>query len=203
MTTDWTTEYARLQQGHRHDHLTPPPWWRDHDGSTPPPLTEAELREAEADLGVTFPAEYRDYLLHHTAAGRMRHLHRGPHGWGWHGDTETNYHLLPVPFPHPDSYATYDAELGHREPPRDDVAAWQAWDDECGVLEELKTAGAVFLQEHGCGFSTWLVVTGPHHGELWFDARATCDRLLPLRRKGRPATFKDWLDHPSMDMVAW
>ncbi|GGQ42291.1 hypothetical protein GCM10010215_77270 [Streptomyces virginiae] len=40
-------------------------------------------------------------------------------------------------------------------------------------------AGAVYIQEDGCGFSTLLVVTGPHRGQMWFDGRATCDQILP------------------------
>ncbi|MFJ7064849.1 SMI1/KNR4 family protein [Streptomyces sp. NPDC101115] len=203
MTTDWNAEYRRLLSGRRHGHIDPPPWWREHPGSVPPPLSEAEVREAEVDLGITFPVEYREHLLRHSAGGKAKHLFKGPRGWGWHGDTDTNYDLLPVPFPHPDSYAGYDDELGDREPPREDAEAWAAWDDECGVLQERKTAGAVFLEDNGCGFSTWLVVTGPHHGELWFDARATCDLLLPMRVHGRSATFSDWLDGHSMDMVQW
>ncbi|KKZ74762.1 hypothetical protein VO63_05950 [Streptomyces showdoensis] len=142
-------------------------------------------------------------MLTSTAPGKARPLCRGARGWGWHGDTDTNYLLLTEPFPHPDSYRAYDDELDDREPPREDLAAWQAWDDECGVLQERKTAGAVFLEENGCGFRTLMVVTGPHHGELWFDARATCDLLLPMRRHGRAATFADWLEHHSMDMVPW
>ncbi|WDT89420.1 SMI1/KNR4 family protein [Streptomyces sp. CNS654] len=38
----------------------------------PPPLTEAETAEAEAQLGVTFPQEYRRYL--HRVVGRPGHL---------------------------------------------------------------------------------------------------------------------------------
>ncbi|MFD0372597.1 SMI1/KNR4 family protein [Streptomyces sp. NPDC059071] len=202
MTTDWNAEYRRLLSGHRHGHIGPPPWWREYPGSVPPPLTETEVREAEADLGITFPVEYRNHLLRHSAGGRMKHLFKGPQGWGWHGDSTTNYDLLSVPFPHPDSYAAYDDELGDREPPREDAEAWAAWDDECGVLEERKTAGAVHIQEGGCGFSTLLVVTGPHRGEMWFDSRATCDRILPLKLNGRPASFADWVDH-GMDLVPW
>lgn len=192
-STDWAAEYRRLARGHRHGLVTPGLWDTYVDPSHPP-LTEAEVLEAERDLRITFPDAYRDHLLHVNRGGRFRPLWRGPSGWVWYGDSDTNYDLLTEPFPHPDSYAAYDDELGDREPPREDAEAWAAWDDECGVLQERKTAGAVYLQEGGCGFSTLLVVTGPHRGEMWFDGRATCDLILPLKVAGRPATFADWRD---------
>ncbi|MEU8616426.1 SMI1/KNR4 family protein [Streptomyces sp. NPDC048623] len=190
---DWSAECQRLALGHRHDRVTPGQWDTYVDPSHPP-LTETEVREAEGDLGITFPDAYRDHLLRVSRGAGFRPLWRGPRGWVWYGDDDTNYHLLTEPFPHPDSYAAYDAELGDREPPREDAGAWRAWDDECGVLEERKTAGAVYLQEGGRGCSPLLVVTGPHRGEMWFDARATCDRILPLSVNGRPAAFADWRD---------
>ncbi|WMX45771.1 SMI1/KNR4 family protein [Streptomyces roseicoloratus] len=198
--TDWNAEYRRLLSGHRTHTAIPGSW--DPPAVPSPPLGEAEVREAEAGLGITFPGEYRDHLLRGGAGRRIKPLWRGPQGWGWYGDSDTNYELLTEPFPHPDSYAAYGDELDDREPPREDQEAWQAWDDECGVLQERMTAGAVYLQEGGCGFHTLLVVSGPHRGEMWFDSRATCDRILPLRLRGRPVTFADWVDH-GMNLVPW
>jgi hypothetical protein len=88
------------------------------------------------------------------------------------------------PFAHPDSYAEADRALDEREPDRADFAddetfdrAWQAWDTECEAAEDRKTAGAIVIEEHGCGFSTLLAITGPLAGTLWWDARATCGRI--------------------------
>ncbi|GAA2468057.1 hypothetical protein [Streptomyces macrosporus] len=61
----------------------------------------------------------------------------------------------------------------------------------------------MFLQENGCGFSTLLVVTGPYRGTMWFDARATCERILPLRLNGRMVSFGDWLGRRWTDLVPW
>ncbi|GAA3392733.1 SMI1/KNR4 family protein [Streptomyces roseoviridis] len=202
MSTDWIAEYRRLSQGHRHEAGVPAAWETYREPAAPP-LSEGEVREAEAELGIAFPEEYREHLLRVSAGGRFNRLERGPEGWGWRGDRETNYDLLAEPFPHPDSYAAYDDELGEREPPREDAAAWAVWDAECGVLQERKTAGAVSIREGGCGFHTLLVVTGPHRGEMWFDSRATCDLIVPMRFRGRPATFADWVAHPGVDMVAY
>ncbi|MEU8616416.1 SMI1/KNR4 family protein [Streptomyces sp. NPDC048623] len=214
-SADWSAEYRRLARGHRHDPHTGPAA-QQYGKPAAPPLTLGEVVEAERELGIRFPDEYREYLLLVSAGGGgggggggrgqgqgFNRLWRGPDGWGWWGDRDTNYDLLTTDFPHPDSYAAYDDELGDREPPREDAAAWEAWDDECGVLQERKTAGAVYLQEGGCGFNTLLVVTGPHRGEMWFDARATCDLIVPMSCEGRPATFADWTDRPRKIVTHW
>ncbi|MFD6555817.1 SMI1/KNR4 family protein [Streptomyces sp. NPDC058398] len=173
-------------------------------------MSEAEICEAETELGIAFPDQYREYLLRQSSGGPVNQLCRSAAGWGWHGDSSTNYGLLTTDFPHPDSYRAYKDELDAREPQTQDFpdhnayqAAWEQWDAEYGVLQELKTSGAVFVQDNGCGFSTLLVVTGPHSGSLWFDGRATCDQILPLNLDGRPVSFTDWLAHSSMDLVCW
>ncbi|MFI8963931.1 SMI1/KNR4 family protein [Streptomyces sp. NPDC053493] len=201
MGEDWIAECRRLERGHRFDPLGRQAW-QTYADPAPPPLSLDEVREAEAQLGITFPDEYRDHLLRAGAGGRINRLRRGEQGWGWACDRDTNYDLLAEPFPHPDAYAAYEEELDEREPPREDAAAWEAWDAEYGVLQERKTAGVVFLQEGGCGFSTLLVVTGPHRGEMWFDGRATCDRILPLQLHGRPVGFAEWIAHGA-NLVPW
>lgn len=207
MTTDWIAKARRVARGRRFEELGSPPARRD---PAPPPLSEAEIRAAEAELGVTFPDQYRDHLLRHSAGGAVNRLRRSAAGWGWQGDSTTNYALLTSDFPHPDSYRAYEDELDEREPQAQDFAdpdshqtAWDQWDAEYEVFQELKTSGAVFIQENGCGFSTLLVVTGPHRGSLWFDGRATCDRILPMKLDGRPVSFTDWLPRQWPDLVQW
>ncbi|MER5833141.1 hypothetical protein ABT116_20340 [Streptomyces sp. NPDC002130] len=105
--------------------------------------------------------------------------------------------LLVIPFPHPDSYAVSDDEPMAREPQaeafEDDAAyrtARRAWDDEADRFEDLKTAGAVVIQEHGCGFSTLL---GPdrlsgRHGLVGRTGYLRPDRPAVLGpRRRRPA----------------
>ena len=207
MTTDWTAEDRRLARGRRSDALSCPPTRQD---ASPPPLSEAEIREAEAELGIAFPDQYREYVLRQSAGGVVNRLCRTAEGWGWQGDSRTNYDLLATDFPHPDSYRALEDELDAREPRTQDFpdhhayrAAWEQWDAEYGVFQERKTSGAVFIQDNGCGFSTLLVVTGPHRGSLWFDGRATCDRILPLNLGGRPVSFMDWLARESMELLGW
>ncbi|MFF8232203.1 SMI1/KNR4 family protein [Streptomyces caelestis] len=166
----------------------------------PAPLSEAEIREAEAELGIAFPDQYREYLRQQDADGAVNHLCRSAAGWGWHEDSDTNCDLLTTAFPHPDSYRVYEDELDAREPLKEDFsdhntykAAGEQWGAEYEVFQERKTSGAVFIQDNGCGFSTLLVVTGPHRGSLWFDGRATCDQILPLNLGGQSVSFTDWL----------
>lgn len=208
MTIDWIAEAERVVRGRRFDEPNLPPPRRDAPQA--PPLSEEEVCEAEAELGITFPEEYRNYLLRVSAGGAVRRLRRSAAGWGWHGDSHTNYDLLTTAFPHPDSYRSYEDELDGREPMQENFPghdayqeAQKSWDAEYEVFQERKTSGAVFIQENGCGFSTLLVVTGPHRGTMWFDGRATCDQILPLNLDGRAASFTDWLGRSSMALLGW
>lgn len=172
----------------------------------PAPLTEAEVAEAEHELGVAFPAAYREYLLRVSAGGRCARLERSESGWWWAGNGVHTRALLREPFPHPDSYADADRELDEREPARASFAhdaafdaAWQARDAHCERFEQRKTAGAIAIEANGCGFATLLVITGPLAGTVWWDGRATCDRIVPLpldhAAGSRPARFAEWIAH--------
>ncbi|MEU6394495.1 SMI1/KNR4 family protein [Streptomyces sp. NPDC046939] len=179
---------------------------------TESPLTEAEIVEAERELGVSFPDEYRVYLHEVSAGGALFRLERTGRGWWWAGNDEARRELLAAPFPHPDSYTGADDELMACEPEpeafEDDAAyqeAWRAWDDKVGRFEDLKTAGAVVIQEHGCGFSTLLALTGPLAGTVWWDGRATCDLIVPLSLDhacgAQPVRFGQWLEHGSWALL--
>ncbi|MFJ3762148.1 SMI1/KNR4 family protein [Streptomyces sp. NPDC090080] len=179
---------------------------------TEPPLTEVEIVEAERELGVSLPEEYRTYLREVSAGGTLFRLERTGRGWRWAGNDEGRRELLAIPFPHPDSYVESDDELMAREPQaeafEDDAVyrtAWRAWADEADRFEDLKTAGAVVIQEHGCGFATLLALTGSLAGTVWWDGRATCDRIVPLSLDhvtgARPIQFAEWLDHGSWALL--
>ncbi|MFD0359082.1 SMI1/KNR4 family protein [Streptomyces sp. NPDC127110] len=175
-----------------------------------PPLSEDEVADAERALRVRFPAEYRAYLRGPDTGGFG--VVRTEDGWRWPGDDQLRRDLLSEPFPHPDSYVAADTALWEAEPREEDfddpaalTAAWNAWDAECEEFEDGRTAGAMRLQEHGCGFSTLLAVTGPLAGTMWWDGRASCDLIVPLSLDhpggGRPATFGEWLGRDSWDLL--
>ncbi|MFB6814413.1 SMI1/KNR4 family protein [Streptomyces sp. NPDC056347] len=180
--------------------------------AAPPPLTEAQAAEAEAELRVALPPAYRRYLTEVSAGGAVSRLAKTERGWWWAGNDEGHRGLLSVPFPHPDSYAEADAGFDRREPRAEDhpdaaafsraMAVWNAERDE---FEDRKTAGAVVAQEHGCGFATLLAITGPLAGTMWWDGRATCDLILPLSLDhtggARPVTFAEWLGRSSWDLL--
>jgi len=180
--------------------------------SKPPALTGAEVDEAERQLGVSFPEEYRTYLLTVSAGGAVNRLERTETGWWWAGNDPGQRELLSLPFLHPDSYADADDELYARRPLPEDFSDAQAhaeahddWDRESWDFEERKTAGAVVAREHGCGFATLLVITGPLAGTLWWDGRATCDLIVPLSLdhsgSAEPVTFGEWLGRDSWDLL--
>ncbi|MFE0863322.1 hypothetical protein ACFW5P_25725 [Streptomyces rochei] len=132
MAIDWIAEAQRLAYGRRFDEFSSPASGQD---SSPTPLPEAQVCEAEAGLGVVFPVEYREYLLRQSAGGAMNRLRRSAAGWGWQGDSSTNYDLLTIAFPHPDSNRAYEDELDAREsleenfPDHDAYQqAWKQWD---------------------------------------------------------------------------
>lgn len=168
--------------------------------------------EAEAQLGVVFPHEYRRYLLQVSAGGAVSQLEETENGWWWAGNRTMRRDLLTLPFPHPDSYREADDELDRREPQAADYPneeaffqAMAAWDTECEEFEDRKTAGSVMAKKHGCGFSTLLAITGPLAGTLWWDGRATCDLILALSLDhaddARPVTFGEWLGHNSWNLL--
>ncbi|GAB3276718.1 hypothetical protein [Kineosporia babensis] len=111
----------------------------------------------------------------------MCRLARGEDGrWLWTSwsEGETDLNSLAHPFDPDcvkDEFARYDSE----EPPREDVVAWDAWDNRWDELMAQQTRGAVLLAHQGCGYWDWLVVSGPRRGSVWDDARGVD---VPLRQ---------------------
>ncbi|MFF4322710.1 SMI1/KNR4 family protein [Streptomyces sp. NPDC001568] len=176
------------------------------------PLTEFEVTLVERELGVSFPTEYRACLQEEAPAQQVFRPRRVGSGWDWGFDWYWPAELVRLPFPHPDSYARAEHELAAREPLPEDftdvrahIAAYDAWDQEYEVFQYAKIAGAVLLQENGCGFSTLLAVSGPLAGTVWWDGRASCDLILPLSLDhpggARPVTFGEWLRHGSWHLL--
>ncbi|WP_346118405.1 SMI1/KNR4 family protein [Micromonospora coerulea] len=175
------------------------------------PLTERELAEAEQQLGVVMPDGYRQFLLYVDSGGTgpvtMRRLSRGPGGWAWENDRETELAALATPFPDQDSYEDRWEEHEAAQPPRSDETAWAAWNQRGDALHQAQTAGAVYLSDDGCGFHTLLVCSGAERGNVWFDRRATSDDIVPLRnRDDTHASFTDfyldWLDAAEQALAA-
>ncbi|MCX4747485.1 SMI1/KNR4 family protein [Kitasatospora sp. NBC_01287] len=94
-----------------------------HDFLLEPRLSESEVIEAESDLGVSFPPDYRAFLLDVGAGGAGPHygvfpLRRDERGWHWvEGRGYRNAGtLLERPFPSVAERERRAEELDAREP---------------------------------------------------------------------------------------
>jgi hypothetical protein len=171
-----------------------------------PPLSEADVAEAEEELGISLPFDYRTFLLEVGAGGAgpfygIFPLQRDGLGWHWleHGKVRSDNALLGKPFPSVEERARRSGELDAREPLKDSfsdehsyLAKYRAWDDEWEKLNDEMTAGAICLSHEGCGYYTWLVVTGPERGTLWKDLRACDGPIEPLTATGHRVSFGEW-----------
>jgi SMI1 / KNR4 family (SUKH-1) len=179
------------------------------------PLTEDEVSSAERQFGVVFPEEYRGFLLEVGAGGfgpdyglASLACHEGTWGWPECGEAEDTVGLLAHPLPSDEERARWTEQLqilenaaiaaaGQSDEEIHRVAtAFRAAEDE---LHPAMTAGAIRLSHGGCGYYTWLVVTGEERGNLWFDPRCVDEPLAPLWHKRRSRTrfaewYLEWLD---------
>ncbi|MFD1150484.1 SMI1/KNR4 family protein [Saccharothrix hoggarensis] len=174
-------------------------------GSLPAaPLALDEVEEAERQFGVVFPEEYREFLLTVSAGGdaKTNRLTRTSEGWGWVGDDRTDLARLAEPFRDRAEIQRLWDELEPREPSRDyEPAEWQAWDDECGVVYDLETVGALYMWTDGIN-DAWLVISGPLAGTMWLDMRPTSDVVVPIKAEdGRVMRFSEW--HLADDTTWW
>lgn len=161
-----------------------------------PVMDEEQLGELEAELGVGLPAQYRGFLLHVGAGGAgpdygLTTLVRSDGGWQWRGiglaypGQPTTAESAGRPFVAEALQNELDA-LDTQEPERDAFTsdeefrrAHAAWDARYEELYDAQEAGTVFLGEQGCGYSSLLVMTGPHRGAVWEDLRPTDGGIAP------------------------
>ncbi|MFJ4989778.1 SMI1/KNR4 family protein [Streptomyces sp. NPDC088732] len=169
---------------------------RGHGFRLGPVMEEEQLQALEEAVGVDLPTQYRGFLLQVGAGGA------GPDyglvtpvlddsGWQWRGvglvhpGQSTTAELAGRPFvvealqreldalvaqePKAEAYATDDAF--HQ--------AFTAWDTRYEELYDAQEAGVVFLSEQGCGYSSLLVMTGPHAGAVWDDVRPADGGIVP------------------------
>ncbi|MFD8568050.1 SMI1/KNR4 family protein [Streptomyces sp. NPDC059639] len=170
------------------------------------PLTQGELAELEAQMGVRLPEEYRAFLLEVGAGGAgpaygLFPVRRVQGRWRWEGDGADLADLtrLAEPFPDqgPDPGLVNDV-LAQRpeEEDFDDIDdAIEAWDErwETVMFAPERTAGAIVISHLGCAQREWLIISGSHRGTVWSDCRADDVDLAPLLDDdGMPVTFARW-----------
>ena len=165
-----------------------------------PPLTESEVAAAERELGVALPEEYRGFLREVGSAGPGPDYGlAGPAGW-------------PMPDELPEVTATVttvDGQVftagtperaplpGEPDPARPfRLTGLWTYGDPLPADGHLYD-GCLHLNDIGCGYSSFLVVTGPQRGMVWVDYSAGDGDIAPV------VPFLDWYEHWLDQSVTW
>ncbi|MFG2695755.1 SMI1/KNR4 family protein [Kitasatospora sp. NPDC048407] len=147
-----------------------------------PVLTPDEIAEVEAQCGVELPADYRSFLAEVGVNGpgpwfELTSLRRVDGRWGWvWDDDETLRWLLDSsgPFVETEDWPTRQAEIlraaGYEPTPQgaDDGSDFRRAFGRAGDERRYRERGrgAIHISNDGCGATGWLIVVGPHRGEL-------------------------------------
>lgn len=167
-----------------------------------PPLTEELIAEFERTHGVPLPAQYRAFLIHIGNGGQWPLIRQEPFT-GYGPDPWRNWDIKPAaigePFPHRDAWndpsgepiwdRNRETEPGYEEEYERQLYAWGDV-----YFRPALTNGAIPLRDHGCARYSWLVVTGPSAGRVWFDCRVDRLGLYPITNEdGIRVGFLDWM----------
>jgi hypothetical protein len=173
------------------------------------PLTQGELAELEAQIGVRLPEEYRTFLLRVGAGGAgpaygLFPVRRVQGRWRWDGDGAGLVDLtrLTEPFPDQGPDPKVLSELIAQCPEEEDFDAiedfddaMEAWDErwEAVMFAPERTVGAIVICHLGCAQREWLIVSGRHRGTIGSDCRVDdVDLAQLLDDDGTPVTFARW-----------
>ena len=173
-------------------------------GRTEPPLDEIALADAEQELGVDFPPEYRAFLREVSAGGvGLYPLVRDDQGWHWRDsfDRRVRPARLGQPFQDAAERERLEAEYEALQPLHESfpdeesfTAAWRRWNQGWDELSERLESGTVQISDQGCGNYIYLVVTGPERGTVWWGSGPYLDPVKPSPQSS-PAdrvTFRQW-----------
>jgi hypothetical protein len=159
-------------------------------------LTDKDLVAAERQWGVTFPDEYRAFLLEVGSGGAgpaygIFPLVQARGVWQWEGDGADLVSDLRNPFPHAAAWNPSYPERGEDDDEDEYWSQRDAW-DEAVYWKPAQTHGAICICHEGCAIRDWLVVTGPERGHVWVDDRANDQGLMPREASGQRVTFGGW-----------
>ena len=175
-----------------------------------PVLTAEEIAEVEAQYGVDLPDEYRSFLAEVGAGGpgpalELTSLRRikGRWGWVWDDDEFSPGILDPTgPFIETQEWAAQQVATlraaGHEPIPRDDDDYLDDYMTVFGdtgdiVLSLQRARGAIQISDNGCGMTSWLIMVGPHHGELRHrDCAFNPPFEVHVDMRGNRHTFRTW-----------
>jgi SMI1/KNR4 family protein SUKH-1 len=186
---------------------------RGHQWKLEPPLTADELAEAESQLRIELPAEYRSFLLEVSRGGAgpaygLFPLRRIDGRWQWEGDGAdiTDLTTLARPFPHTEAFNPAD---GLPDPPVeknfDSTEAFNSAEDtywerhDTIVYAPEHSVGLLYLCHLGCACREVLVVSGPARGQMWTDDTASDGGFRPVldedgTRLGFARWYRRWLE---------
>ena len=176
-----------------------------------PALTFEQIEEVEAEAGISLPDEYAAFLAEVGSGGPGPDLELttlcqvdGRWAWVW---TAANYPQIPDasgPFLENDEWvghqiATLRAAGGEptvRDSHSDYLGDYRRVFGEVEgtrLFAEGRFRGAIQISDNGCGMTSWLVLEGPHRGEIWFRDCAPNPPLEPLLNEaGEPHGFYSW-----------
>lgn len=187
------------------------PQWYSPAPALYPVLTAEEIAEAEAQFGVTLPEEYRSFLAEVGAGGdgpeiELAELRKVEGRWGWITENDEGcLFTLDASGPFIESADWREAQVATLRavgvepgPPRGErdyladyvrafgeSAGWSRWYSD-------RDRGAIRISDNGCAMTGWLIVVGPHRGEVR-DVEYLGAPFVPyLDALGNRHTFRTW-----------
>ncbi len=146
-----------------------------------PPLSLERLAAFQARHDIRLPEDYAAFLTRAGNGGAGPFYGIYPLGEGWEGLTGTL--AAPFPFTQPWNIPTDPPE--HFASDEEE----ERWNHELDAAYWFALDGAFPICHHGCALRTWLVVSGPERGRVWYDARAEGGGLRPHQDV---PSFLDW-----------
>lgn len=128
--------------------------------ATAPPLSDADVRHIEIEHQVSFPTEYREFLLRFgNGVTGPNHFKRVESG------LSAASHL---PFPLTEPF------LGRESPDHNRLPEHEQWAEYGRLLKEFDAIpadnGVLTICEYGCGILGRLILNGPRAGNVWMLA---------------------------------
>ncbi|TDD62185.1 SMI1/KNR4 family protein [Kribbella antibiotica] len=196
-TLDWSDVRERIEHLRRADRRRVVFGADEHTWQLEPPLGPDELADAETQLGVELPAEYRSFVLQVGRGGAgpaygLFPVRRLAGRWQWDGDGAelTDLDTLDQPFPHVQAFNPADGT-----PAREDFESDDAWVEavDAIVYDPKHSIGLLYLCHLGCALRECLVITGPARGQMWADDTTEDKGFRPMYDEDRtPLGFARW-----------
>ena len=161
------------------------------------PLAGESVARFEQKHGITLPIDYWAFMQELGNGGAGPFYGIFPLGEWDEGVWEEEHGLvgrLSSPFPH---QTVWNLPVKRLEPPEsfDSNEEEDEWHQKLDAeyYDSTLVNGAIPICHHGCALRTWLVVTGPERGHVWFDGRAQDTGIAPHQGNGgERLTFGDW-----------